>query len=134
MTGAAWFGFGGDFSAFLGGVILALDALDAERKFQKFREWKKTIEDPELEGVILTLRGVRLRSGEDVELSFIRKSAKLALGGTLFLAIGFVALFVSRCLEIRGSEHGIPNALTSAASEIPSIGISENAYTGRGSR
>lgn len=98
MSGATWFGFAGDSLTFLGGLLLAIDAVDAERRFRRLRQWIKTIEDPEIEGVKLTMRDVLLRSAEDVELAFIRKSAKLALAGAIVLTTGFVALFISRWL------------------------------------
>ena len=108
MSAESWFGFLGDFLTFLGGIVLAFDAVREERKFRKLGEWVKTIEAPELKGVLLTFQGVKLKSGKDVELAFIRKSAKLALAGAIILTVGFLCLFVSRCLEPKSAEHGTP--------------------------
>lgn len=113
MSAGAWFGFFGDFLTFFGGIVLAVDAVREEKKFRKLRAWAETIAAPELKGVILTFQGVKLKTGDDIELAFIRKSAKLALAGALILTIGFMCLFVSRCIETSSTEHG-----TSRAEEV----------------
>lgn len=94
-------GFMGDFLTFAGGVLLAIDAVMAERKFKEFRGWVTTIKDPSLAKVILTREGVRLKHEEDVERSFVRQSAKLARSGMITLAAGFLCLFLSRVSEAR---------------------------------
>lgn len=113
MSAGALFGFLGDFLTFLGGIVLAIDALREEKKLRKFREWAETIDDPELKGVVLTLQGVKLKTGEDIELAFVRKSAKLALTGALTLTAGFMCLFVSRYMETRSAEQGTSVVLRS---------------------
>ena len=102
-----WFGFAGDALSFVGGITLAIDALRQEQTLKKHRAWLQTIDDPELKGIVLTLDGVKLRTGRDVELSFVRRSKRLAFIGAGILAIGFLCLFVSRCLEV--NEVPIPS-------------------------
>lgn len=111
MSAGAWFGFFGDFLTFLGGIVLAVDAVREEKKYRKLRAWAETIAAPELKGVILTFQGVKLKTGDDIELAFIRKSAKLALAGALILTIGFMCLFVSRCIETSSTENGASRAV-----------------------
>ena len=95
-----WFGFAGDALTFAGGITLAIDALRQEQTLKKHRAWLQTINDPELKGIVLTLDGVKLHTGRDVELSFVRRSKRLAFIGAGILAIGFLCLFVSRYLEV----------------------------------
>lgn len=113
MSAGALFGFLGDFLTFSGGIVLAVDAVREEKKLRKLRDWAKTIDAPELKGVIMTLQGVKLKTGEDIELAFVRKSAKLALTGTVILTVGFMCLFVSRCMEAKPAEDGTPHAVRS---------------------
>jgi hypothetical protein len=100
MSPATWLGFTGDALTFAGGITLAIDALRQEQTLRKRRAWLQAIEDPELKGIVLTLDGIKIRTGRDIELSFTRKSKKLAFLGAAILTIGFLCLFVSRYLEI----------------------------------
>ena len=75
---SAWFGFAGDFLTFLGGVVLALDAILEERKFRKIKDWEGTITAPELARVVITRGRVKLKTKDDVELSFVRQSTRRA--------------------------------------------------------
>jgi hypothetical protein len=114
MSMSLAFGFVGDFLSFLGGTILALDAILEERRLQGIRNWQRTIAAPELAGVVLTRTGVKLKSKDDVELSFVRQSAKRAALGAVILALGFACLFISRCTEpVRETPSGLASvALT----------------------
>jgi|SRR5450759_17477 hypothetical protein len=103
MSSGTCFGFAGDFLTFLGGVILAFDALREERKLNKIKDWAATVESPALAKVVITRKGVELHSEEDVELTFLRQSFKRALVGTLILTSGFVCLFIARILELTNS-------------------------------
>ena len=107
MSASACFGFCGDFLTFLGGIILAFDALREERKLKKIKDWVATVQSPALAKVVITRRGVELHSQEDVELTYLRQSFKRALAGTLILSAGFVCLFIARLLELtKGIEKG----------------------------
>jgi hypothetical protein len=105
MSIGTWFGFAGDFLTFLGGLVLAVDALLEERKLNKIKDWAETVQSPALARVVITRKGVQLRNEQDVELSFLRQSYKRAVCGTLILTLGFICLFVARVLETRTAPH-----------------------------
>ena len=106
-TGAiAWVGLCGDIFTFAGGVILAIDAAQQERRFKKVRERVKMyLHSPELMRLKISVSGIVVSSKEDIELPFIRHSALLAKIGTILLVVGFGFLLAARSLMIAGSSQ-----------------------------
>jgi hypothetical protein len=109
MSEGTAFGFLGDFLTFLGGLLLAIDAVLEERKLKRAREkthkWENTIKSPVLANVTLTREGIQLKTKDNVELSLdismVRRSSRRAALGAVILTLGFISLFVSRCLELK---------------------------------
>jgi len=106
-TGAiAWLGLCGDIFTFAGGVILAIDAAQQEKRFKKVRERVKTyLNSPELMQLKISVEGIVVTSEEDIELPFIRHSARLAKIGSIFLVVGFGFLLTARLLMVSGSSQ-----------------------------
>ena len=87
-------GFLGDFTTFVGGVVLAYEAITREREFHGKRKLTKTL--GALTRVTITHNGVLLTDDKDVELAFIRQTAKRAVIGTIVLTLGFIFLLIAR--------------------------------------
>ncbi|SRR6266446_2960357 len=100
-------GLAGDSLTFVGGFILALDALLRQKEFRKRGDLGQTV--TALKGVRLVQDGIKLVNNDDVELVFIRQSVRRALVGATILTIGFVLLLSARIAELtsRVAEHGI---------------------------
>ena len=83
MAIAAILGFAGDTLTFVGGLILALDALGRDQEFRRQQQLWKAVVD------------------------LIRQSVRRAFWGAAILALGFVFLFASRSVEAvtRTAEH-----------------------------
>jgi hypothetical protein len=95
-------GLVGDLLTFVGGFILAWDAAREEAHFRRLRGWAETFSSPQLVQLEVELGGIRIKSERDVELSFIRRSAKHAALGAGVLVLGFGLLLASRAVEIMG--------------------------------
>jgi hypothetical protein len=105
MAIAAILGFAGDTLTFVGGLILALDALGRDQEFRRQQQLWKAVVD--LKGIELVKYGIKLTSDKSIEHVFIRQSVRRAFWGAAILALGFVFLFASRSVEAvtRTAEH-----------------------------
>jgi hypothetical protein len=92
-------GLCGDVLTFAGGMLLAWDAVEKEREFQSIQHVARTLKSPWMARLKVEMNGIILVSENDVEQAFIRRSAKKAKWGCVFLAVGFGFLLVSRILE-----------------------------------
>jgi hypothetical protein len=92
------FGFAGDALTFLGGFLLARDAILKEREFKDLRKLVKAMNI--LKNVVLTMDDVKLNDEDSANLVFIRQSVKRSKLGTIILTAGFVGLFLSRLCEV----------------------------------
>jgi hypothetical protein len=99
MSWSAFFGFAGDGITFLGGIILAIDAIGKQREFRNIQSTFKAVTNPLLSGVKLTKKGVSLTNRDDVELVFIRRTVTRAIWGSCLLALGFICLLIARIIE-----------------------------------
>jgi hypothetical protein len=93
-------GLGGDVSTFVGGFILAWDAVKREREFMRVRELASTLKDTPFARLKLQLNDIVLVDEHSIERAFIRQSALQAAWGCSFLTIGFVLLLIARILEM----------------------------------
>lgn len=93
-------GLVGDLLTFVGGFVLAWDAAREEAHFKRLRRWAEAFNSPQLVQLEVELGGIRIKNERDVELSFIRRSAKRAAIGAGILVFGFGLLLASRALEI----------------------------------
>jgi hypothetical protein len=109
MSTASILGFFGDFLSFLGGLVLAADAILEEHKLKQrhAREdaWKAAITDPVVAHITLTREGIKLKNEKDIaaslEISMSRRTRQWAIIGALILSTGFACLFCSRWIEIQ---------------------------------
>jgi hypothetical protein len=95
-----WIGLLGDGLTFLGGAILALDAVNQEKEAQRIRKISRTIESPGFKRLLIEVDGATVKGEEDVEAVFLRRSAKIAKRGFIILNIGFLLLIASRLTEL----------------------------------
>jgi hypothetical protein len=98
-------GFIGDSLTFVGGGILALDAVLEERKLQHVNLSIATVDDLASVKVVLSRQGVQLKTKDDVELSFVRQSVRRAKAALLILTFGFLLLFTACLTEWREQLH-----------------------------
>lgn len=99
-TPSFYLGLSGDTLTFVGGTILAIDAIGRQREFQKIQRTATAVSDPLLAKVKFTKEGVSLTSHDDVELVFIHRSVRRALFGSVLVALGFVCLLLARICEV----------------------------------
>jgi hypothetical protein len=92
-------GFSGDILTFAGSALLAVDALWPEKPFEEEEQVIKLRKNPALEKLPIEIDGRILASDKDVRLVFMHRRAKKAIAGFVLIAIGFLALLVTRGLE-----------------------------------
>jgi|HubBroStandDraft_6_1064221.scaffolds.fasta_scaffold177998_1 hypothetical protein len=97
-----YLGLPGDVLSFVGGVILALDALNKEREFNKIKKITRVITSPKFQTLTVEVEGEVVKDGQDVDLTFLRRSVRLARIGFSLVAVGFLFLMASRVVEIFG--------------------------------
>jgi hypothetical protein len=97
-----YLGLPGDVLSFVGGVILALDALNKEREFNKIKKITRVITSPKFQTLTVEVEGEVVKDGQDVDLTFLRRSVRLARIGFSLVAVGFLFLMASRMVEIFG--------------------------------
>ncbi len=97
-----YLGLPGDVLSFVGGVILALDTLNKEREFNKIRKITRVITTPKFQTLTVEVEGEVVKDGQDVDLTFLRRSVRLARIGFSLVAVGFLFLMASRMVEILG--------------------------------
>jgi hypothetical protein len=95
-----WIGLAGDASTFLGGAILARDAVNQEREVQKIRTISRNIERPGFKKLVIEIADATVQGEEDVEAAFLKRSARMAKKGFIILSIGFLLLIASRLMEL----------------------------------
>jgi hypothetical protein len=94
---ATIFGFLGDSLSFAGALVLAVDAVLRERDFKAQKNLVNMIKV--LKEIRLTRHGIELIDADSANLVFIRQSVRRSVWGTIILTIGFICLFVTRCLD-----------------------------------
>jgi hypothetical protein len=95
-----YLGLPGDILSFVGGVILALDALNKEREFNKIKKITRVITSPKFQTLTVEVEGEVVKGEQDVEITFLRRSVRLARIGFSFVATGFLFLMASRMVEL----------------------------------
>jgi hypothetical protein len=94
-------GVGGDVATFVGGLVLAFDALNREKEFGRIRTVTGTaLRTGALARLKIDLNGVILTDEDDIERAFIRQSARKAIWGCGFLAVGFLLLLSAHLIEL----------------------------------
>jgi|HubBroStandDraft_6_1064221.scaffolds.fasta_scaffold2340950_1 hypothetical protein len=92
----------GDLLTFTGGILLAWDVVQKERELQEIARVTSALKLPGMIGLNIEYRGVLIKSEIDIVHAFIRRSARKAAWGCVFLAFGFLLLLVSRIIELGG--------------------------------
>jgi hypothetical protein len=95
-----WIGLAGDAMTFLGGAILALDAVNQEKEAQRIRRISRTIESPGFKKLLIEIDGATIKGEKDVEAAFLHRSARIAKRGFVILNVGFLLLIASRLTEL----------------------------------
>ena len=94
-------GLFGDVFTFAGGVLLAQDALQKEKEFDKIKRVSAALNSPFMAQLHVEVGGVRIwDTKEDVERAFVHLSARKAVWGFRILSGGFLLLIVTRTLEV----------------------------------
>lgn len=88
--------------SFVGGVILALDALNKEREFNKIKKITRVVTSQKFQTLTVEVEGEVVKDGQDVDLTFLRRSVRLARIGFSLVAVGFLFLMASRMVEVSG--------------------------------
>jgi len=96
---APFVGLFGDGATFAGGLVLALDALHKEREIKDIRRIVSTLKSPVIARLKVEMEGVILTDEDDVQIAFLRRSARKALLGCALLTVGFLALLLARGSE-----------------------------------
>ncbi len=89
----------GDTLTFVGGLILAFDAVNRAREFEKIRRISKVLASG-IHRLIVEVEGKTVEEEADIEAVFLRRSARFAAVGFAFLAFGFVGILAYRIMEI----------------------------------
>ncbi|MFZ0313687.1 MAG: hypothetical protein WAL85_13345 [Candidatus Korobacteraceae bacterium] len=112
MPLATILGFAGDTLTFVGGLVLAWDALMRDREFKKQQQLGEVVH--ELKGIKLATGGIKLTGPNDVERVFIRQSVRRAFWGTAVMTLGFILLLCSRGCESysHSPEPSVPPKVT----------------------
>jgi len=95
-------GLFGDGLTFIGGFLLALDAVQKGKEFDKIRKIASTVREPRLARLRFVLEGIEISATTDeseVERAFIQRSVRKAKWGCVILAIGFLCLLTVRLIE-----------------------------------
>jgi hypothetical protein len=95
-----WTGIIGDFLTFVGGIILARDAILAVGHFSKEENTLNTVEKLGRQVPLESKDKHPLQNSDDVRRMYLRLLAKGARRGALVLAVGYLFLLVTRVLEI----------------------------------
>jgi hypothetical protein len=95
-----WTGIVGDFLTFVGGIILARDAVLAVEHFNREENTLNTVEKLGLEVPLKSNDKHPLQNSDDVRRMYLRLLAKGARRGALLLAVCYLFLLVTRVLEI----------------------------------
>src|SRR5437879_5319298 len=95
-------GLFGDALTFAGGLLLAWDAVQKGKEFDKIRRIAKTVREPRLARLRFVLEGIEISPADesDVERAFIHRSVRKAKWGCVALACGFLCLLAARIVEL----------------------------------
>ncbi len=96
MSHGAIVGACGDFITLLGGAFLAWDAIHGEST----RDIEVALNEPQLRGKPVILRGRRIELPEQAEDLFVHAASRNAKIGFGLLVFGFVVLFASRIIDL----------------------------------
>ena len=100
MKTSIFLGFAGDIFTFVGGFILAWDALRRHEEFRKAKNLQSVV--TRFAGLDISQGDVRLSDSGSVELLFISRSVRRALWGTAIVTLGFLCLLAARITEMLG--------------------------------
>lgn len=95
-----WVGAVGDLITLIGGIVLALDAINKEREFDHHKALDSVREAKGMGELVIQEKGVMLTDRDAVDRVFIRQTATQAIWGCSLLVGGFFVLLASRVLEI----------------------------------
>ena len=95
-----WIGMAGDVFTFLGGGILAFDAVNQYQEAQKKARIIKTLDQPGFKKLNIEIAGEKVETEVDIALAFIRRSARVARYGFGILTLGCLLLITSRIIEL----------------------------------
>jgi len=96
-------GLFGDVLTFAGAVVLAFDAIQKGREFDRIRKIAKAIKEPRLARLRFVMEGLEISpetADASVERAFIQRSVSKAKWGCIMLAIGFLCLVTVRAVEL----------------------------------
>ena len=98
-------GLPGDALTFIGGALLAWDAVQKGKEFDKIRKIAKTVKEPRLARLRFVLEGIEISTVDesDIERAFIQRSVRKAKWGCGVLAAGFLCLLIARIIELLGA-------------------------------
>ena len=99
MNADTLFGFGGAVLNFAGGLLLAWDAIGAERYYHRIREMTSNFSKPLTEGLPFVLDAQIVKDKEGVQQIVVRRSATRAKWGFLLVAFGFLFQLVVQVLD-----------------------------------
>jgi hypothetical protein len=87
----------GDTLTFIGGAVLAWDAIRREREFQKRKDMVAGLQD--LKDINFVQNGIPLINEMAAELVFVRQSVRRSKWGAGILTLGFIFLLCTRIVE-----------------------------------
>jgi hypothetical protein len=90
----------GDLLTFTGGLLLAWDAVQKEREFERIKKVAAALQSPWLARLKVEMEGLIVADEGDVQKAFIRRSARKAAYGCGLLAAGFLLLLAARTIEL----------------------------------
>jgi hypothetical protein len=104
IASGAIIGLLGDALTFSGGFLLAWDAVQKEKEFNKIQRVAAAVTSTSMVRLHVKMEGILISDERDVERAFIRQSARKAAWGCRILTAGFFLLIVTRILEVFGDK------------------------------
>ena len=100
MKTTDWTGLASDFLTFVGGIILAADAIFAVRHFEEEGRRLKTFKSFAGKVRLETEDGHAISNEDDVHLISIRRLGRWAIVGATILILGYLLQLVTRLAEM----------------------------------
>jgi hypothetical protein len=99
-------GMVGDAISFTGALILALKEAGEEKKARELHDIVETFEkNPGMRRIEVSIEGIVIETERHIEIALSKRASRRARVGAVFLAIGFVFLFIGRLVEMLGVVH-----------------------------